>query len=94
MDKADEALDSLVTLMIDFTFQPSTCNLKPLAEEATESKEGTLLNWSDILLQKLHSYGEPTSTAYASSNCYQGSRVIVEENQKVQVSGCVNIDDV
>ena len=28
-------------------------------EEATESKGATLLNWSDFLLQKLNSYGEP-----------------------------------
>ena len=28
-------------------------------EEATESKGATLPNWSDFLLQKLKSYGEP-----------------------------------
>ena len=32
--------------------------LQPLAEEATESKGGSLLNWSHFLLQKLQSYGE------------------------------------
>ena len=30
----------------------------PLAEEATESKGTTLLQWSDFLLQKLNSYRE------------------------------------
>ena len=29
-----------------------------LAEEATESKGATLLNWNDFLLEKIHSYGE------------------------------------
>ena len=39
----------------------------PMAEEATESKRASLLNWSDFLLHKLHSYGEALNLRGAMS---------------------------
>ena len=39
-------------------------------EEATKSKGGTLLNWSDILLQKLHSYEEALNLKGTMAPCF------------------------